>query len=180
MSLATGAINANDYIARLYDILSNSSALLPNSIGNNKSAQDLVNEIIQYELPFPEQPREGPGPPHVFITLSKQSNPIYRTPLGRSTVDQLGPEKQIWEFYIIAVDHQPDVHTSEQHLHSICNAIVQTLDTNKRLTDHTGANPLCSWLEWIEVPYILDVDERAVMAKNIVVRAHAFVNMRTS
>lgn len=180
MSFQSTAVNANTLIARLYDILSNSPSLFPNRIGGNTAVQDLVRQVIQYELPFPEQPREGDGPPHIFITPSKQANPIFRQKLGRGNINQLGPERQIWEIYLVAVHHDVDVNTTEQVLHDICQAITETLDTNKRLLDHTGTNPLVSDLEWINVPYLLDVAERSVLARNIVVRASVFVNMRTS
>ena len=181
MSLTSStSVNPNTFIARLYDMLTHSPYIFPKTIGGNQQAQDLVQQIIQYELPIPEAPREGGGPPHVYITLSKQQNPIFRNPLGRSNINQQGPEEQTWEFYIIVVHHDVDYHTTEHNLNNLCQAITETLDLNKRMLDDTGANPICAKLEWILVPFLLDTDERDVLAKNIVVRPHVFVNMRTS
>lgn len=177
-SFPTTAVNANAIIARLVDVYNHSANLFPLSIGHVTDSEDLVEQVIPYELPVPTEPREGGGPPHIYVTASKQPNPTFREFIGRSTIDRLGPEHQIWEFYCIVVAHNTDPHTSETDIYNITQAMAQTLDTNKRLLDHTGANPLCAWVEWITVPYLLDSDSKEVKASNVIVRCHLFVNLR--
>ena len=53
-----------DYVNRISDILSLSADLFPKSIGGSATEEDLVTQVIEFDLPLPSNPIEGPGPPH--------------------------------------------------------------------------------------------------------------------
>ena len=170
--------NINDFIERIGDTLAASTLLFPQSVGGDESATDIVNQIIKYELPIPEATIEGPGPPHVFIKESFTPY-IQKKQIGRNDLSVQGPEEHIMEFYIIVVAQGNSYKESQIQIANITQAIVTILKSNLQLADKDGKNHLCNILETIVVPYLIDTDQRDVIAKNIVVRPKVFVNLRT-
>lgn len=167
----------SDYIIRLSDILSLSALLLPKTIGGSATEQDLINQIIEFELPLPENPVEGPGPPHIFITTPP--NPIKSTEqLGRDSRDAQGPYALDMEYWIVVISSGTDPIDSEKKIYKIISAITTTLQKNKRLTDSLGDNPLAATTTYNVFPYILDTTQRDLIAKNIVLRVKVGINLR--
>ena len=60
--------NYSDYVIRLSNMMAMSADLFPRSVGGSTTEDDLVTQIIEFDLPLPSNPREGPDPPHIFIT----------------------------------------------------------------------------------------------------------------
>lgn len=159
------------------NILATSALIFPNSIGGNTGVQDLVNQIIEYQLPVPNYPLKGPGPPHIFVTTS--TNPIYsKKQIGRNNLDQQGPQRQTLEFYIVIVVNGPDLMTSESQMYSILQAVTTTLEQNKRLLQ--DGSPMCTISDYVEVNYAIESDQRNMLAKNVVFRPDVLLNLRTS
>lgn len=176
MAVLTTTPKLNDYIDRFENILINSTLLMPKTNGDN-TKKDLVNQIIKYDIPIADNPPEGLGPPHVFISISPNVM-TRKEPKGRSSIDTQGPEKYFMEYYIIVVAQDPSSYQrSQEQLYTIVEAITTTLKKNLRMLDDTSANPIANTLDMIVVPYLTDSDEKTVVAKNIVVRPQVFVNL---
>ncbi len=178
MSLVTQP-KYNDYVDRFELILRTSTLLMPKTNGDD-TKNDLVNQIIKYEIPIADNPPDGLGPPHIFISVPE--NPlIRREQRGRNTRDEQGPEKQTLEFYIIVVAQDPQSYElSQKQMYTIIEAITTTFTKNLRLTDGAGLNPLATRLEYVVVPYRLERNEEVtVVARNIVVRPQVLINLRT-
>ena len=177
MSLVTQP-KYHDYVDRFEQMLTNSSLLMPKTNGD-LTKTDLVNQIIKYEIPIPDTPPEGPGPPHVFISVP--NNPlISKVQRGRNTRDKQGPEKQTLEFYMIVVAQDPKgFQRSQIQMYTILEAITTTLTKNLRLTDTAGLNPLAARLDYLVLPYTFQNEEKTVIAKNISVRPQVWVDVRT-
>ena len=171
------APNPNAFITRLQNMLENSALLFPHTIGLNNSVPDLVNQIIQYELPIPQQAITGPELPHVFITASPNFINS-QTALGKGTIDHQGATKYVLEFFIIVVTMGPDLMSAQESLYNICQAIETTLEQNKRMLDNTGNNAIAATSEHMVLPYLIDTDQRTIVSKNILFRPTVFVNMR--
>jgi hypothetical protein len=168
--------NYNSYIDRIELILKNSTLLFPQTIGGDPDTPDLVKQIIKYELPVPEN-AQGPDPPHVFITTSR--NPLQgRKQIGRDSRDAQGPENLTLEFYIVVVVREPTLAESEKKMYDIISALTTTLDKNKRLTDLGGQNPLANTSQYFVVEYLLDTDQKEQIAKNVLLRPSVNVNLR--
>ena len=176
MSLTTTP-NANDYIERFGEMLENSPFVFPNSIGGNDQVEDLVKQVILYELPINEQPLTGQGPPMIFIANSR--NPIInRRQTGRDSRDVQGPELLTLEVYIVIVVQGLDYADSQTQLYNIIQAITTTLLKNLRMVDQNGDNPLCRKLSFIDLPWILESDDKRVIARNFLVRPEVYVTLR--
>lgn len=169
--------NINDFIERIALLLENSNLLFPQSKGGDETKTDLVNQVIRYELPIPELTIEGPGPPHIFVKES--STPfLQKRQIGRSTIDVQGPEEHTLEFYVIIVTQGTTYKDSQIQMANITQATSTIFKTNQRMLDLTGSNPLCNLLDVIIVPYLLDSEQREILAKNVVLRPKVFVNLR--
>lgn len=177
MSLTTQP-KYNDYIDRFEQILTNSTLLMPKTNGD-LTKKDLVNQIIKYEIPIPDSPPDGLGPPHVFIATAP--NPIIRREQrGRNNRNEQGPEKQTLEFYIIVIAQDPQsFELSQKQMYEIIEAITTTLTKNLRMTDTAGLNPLAVRLDYLPLPYSFPNEEVTVIARNISVRPQVWVNVRT-
>ena len=172
--------NLNDFIERIFLILSNSTLLFPQSVGGDESATDLVNQIIPYALPVPEQPIEGPGPPHIFIKEADSAFSRFNQ-IGRSSINVQGPEEAFLELYVVVVARGASYQDSQVQLFNIIQAVKQVLKSNMRLGDPTTnpplQNTLCNLLETITVPWLIDSEEKTVIARNIIVRPKVFINL---
>lgn len=178
MSLVTTP-NDNDFLTRLVLILNNSALLFPKTIGGDPTATDLVNQVIQYELPILNMPITGPGAPMILVTNSRNANPIDRKQVGRDTIDVQGPEVFTLEYYIIAIAQGRDFQDAQTQVNNIVQAITTTLDKKKRLTDNSNANPICRTLQWTSVPFLLpENDQKEIMAFNTMVRPEVYINLR--
>lgn len=175
MSLTTTP-KLNDYINRFESMLRNSTLLMPKTNGDD-TKNDLVNQIIKYDIPISESPPDGLGPPHVFISISPNVM-TRKEPKGRSSINEQGPEKYFMEFYLIAVAQDPSLYErSQEQLYTIIEAITTTLKKNLRMLDNANLNPLATTLDILVVPYLLESDEKTVVAKNIIVRPQVFVKL---
>lgn len=178
MSLTTTP-NDNDYLTRIVQMLSNSALIFPKTIGHNPNVSNLVNQVIQYELPILNLPIEGPGVPIILVTNSRSPNPIERKQVGRDTIDVQGPEVLTLEYYIIAITRGKNFKDSQVQMNNIIQAITTTLDSHKRLTDLDNENPLCRTLQWITVPWLLpDNDQKDTIGYNVMLRPEVYVNLR--
>lgn len=176
MAVLTTTPKLNDYIDRFENILINSTLLMPKTNGST-TKNDLVNQIIKYDVPIPENPPEGLGPPHIYISVSPNVM-TRKESKGRSSIDEQGPEKYFMEFYLIVVAQDPSSYERSQiQLYNIIEAITTTLKKNLRMLDDTSANPLANTLDIIVVPFLLQSEEITVVAKNIIVRPQVFVNL---
>ncbi|MDE1866777.1 MAG: hypothetical protein KGI08_03580 [Thaumarchaeota archaeon] len=159
--------------------MTNSALLFPKTIGGDPTAKDLVNQVIQYELPILNMPITGKGAPIVLVTNSRSPNPIEQKQVGRDTIDAQGPEVLTLEYYIIAIAQGKNFKDAQIQVNNIVQAITTTLDTHKRLTDLSNANPICRTLQWISVPFLLpENDQKEIMAFNTMVRPEPYVNLR--
>lgn len=169
----------NIYVERIFDILSKSAKLLPKTVGNSTTEEDLVNQIIKYELPLPENPREGPDPPHIFISIPPKPT-IRREQQGRNSRDAQGPYALYMEFWIVVVvSDRSDFILSQQKLYKIISVVTTLLQQNKRLIDPTTLlNPLAVETEYDVFPYLLDIDQKDIVSKNIVLKPKVGINLR--
>ena len=177
MSLVTQP-KFNDYIDRFEQMLTKSSLLLPKTNGD-LTKKDLVNQIIKYEIPLPDNPPDGLGPPHVFIATPP--NPIIaREQRGRNNRDKQGPVKFTLEFWLIVIAQDPQsFELSQKQMYTIIEAITTTLTQNLRMTDTSQLNPLAVRLDYLVLPYTFQNDEQTVVARNISVRPQVWVDVRT-
>jgi len=169
-----------DYVLRISDILALSALLFPRSIGGDNTVQDLVTQIINFELPLPSNPREGPDPPHIFITTPP--NPVVsREQSGRDSRDVQGPYTLKMEYWIVVVSaDRSDPILAEQKLYKIISAITNTLSANKRLIDPTTLlDPLAATSGWNIFPYVMgDLTQQDIKSKNVVLRPTVGINLR--
>lgn len=169
--------NFGAYVLRIVDILKRSALLFPKSVGGNDDVFDLVQQVIPFEIPIPENPPQG-GSPHIFVTTAP--NPVdQRIQRGRDDRNVQGPEELVLAFYIIVVVQGTSLEVSEEKMYNILEAITTTLDKDKRLTDKDGNNPLSSTSQWLVVPYLLNSDQRDIIARNVFFRPRVYVNLRS-
>jgi len=170
------APDSNDYIDRIHLILSKSALVLPKTNGSTTEA-DLVKQIIKYELPLPEQPIQGLGPPHIYVSVSR--TPVVGTKtIGRGNRNAVSRRIYTLEFYAVVVVKGPDPLDSQKEMYTIVQAIETTLEKNKRLTDPTtGLLPIAAKLETFQVPYLLQTDQADIKATNVVIRPQVYVNL---
>ena len=179
MSL-TSEPDYGDYVLRISDMLSLSSLIFPKSIGGSPTEEDLVTQIINFELPLPSNPREGPDPPHIFIT-TPPSTTVRRVQWGRDSRDVQGSYGLEMEFWIVVVSQdRSDPILAEQKLYKIISAITNTLSTNKRMIDPTTLlNPLAATSEWKVFPYVMgDLTQQDIKAQNVVLKVTVGINLR--
>jgi len=178
MSLTTTP-NDNTNLARIVEVLQNSTLLFPKTIGGDPNAKDLVNQVIQWELPILNMPITGKGVPIILVTNSRSPNPIDRKQVGRDTIDVQGPEVLTLEYYIIAITRGKNFQDSQKLNNDVTQAITTTLDMKKRLTDTSNLNPICRTLQWTVVPWLLpENDQKDVVAYNVMIRPEVYVNLR--
>ena len=179
MSL-TAEPDFGDYVIRLSNMLSLSPDLFPRSVGGSSTEEDLVTQIIEFELPLPSNPREGPDPPHIFITTPP--NPVKRRQqFGRDTIDVQGPYSLDMEFWIVVVSQdRSDPILAEQKLYKILSIITNILSKNKRLIDPTTLlNPITNTSDWNIFPYVMgDLTQQDIKAKNVVLLPSVGINLR--
>lgn len=178
MSL-TAEPDFGDYVNRISDILALSALLFPRSVGGSKTEDDLVTQIINFELPLPSNPREGPDPPHIFITTAP-SPTTRRQQWGRDSRDVQGSYSLEMEFWIIVVSQdRSDPILAEQKLYKIISAVTTILQKNKRLIDPTTLdNPLATTTTYDVIPYLLDITQQDIIVKNVVLRPKVGINLR--
>ena len=166
-----------DYIVRIVDILKRSALIFPNTVGGDNTATDLVNQIIENQLPIPQLPVDGPGPPHIFVAQS-QTPIVKRDKAGRNSLDVEGGGRVVMEYYIVVLVDSVDKKTADSQLFNLISAVTTTLNKNKRLIDSNSLNPLCFDHKYDVVPYIFDITQNTTAAKNIVLRPQVGVNLR--
>ncbi len=179
MSL-TAEPNFQDYIERISNILSTSALLLPKSIGGDATATDLVNQVIENQLPIPNLSVDGPDPPYVFVTTSRTPI-VLQEQKGRDSRDEQGPRRTTMEFYLVILSaSNVGRQGSEAQANEIVSAVATTMGKNKRLTDpSTGLSPLAATTSYEIVPYIYDIQQNTTVAINVVVRVVVGVNLRS-
>lgn len=178
MSLVTTP-NDNVFLDRITLLLQNSALLFPKSIGGDPNATDLVNQVIEYELPILNMPITGPGAPMILVTRSRSPNPIERKQVGRDSIDAQGPEVLTLEYYIVIIAQGTSFEEAQKQEANIEQAVTTTLDTHKRLTDLSNENPLCRTLQWLTVPFLLpENDQKEIIAYNVILRPETYVNLR--
>ena len=170
--------NWNDFIDRFAEIFQNSSLILPATNGSD-TEKDLVNQIVKYTFPIPEQPPNGRGPPHIFI--NRADNPVIRRQkIGRDSLDEHGPEKWTLEFYaVIVMLVQEDPIKSQAALYDVTQAIMTTIGKNRRMLDKAGENPLAYTITTIDIDYNIRSTAAALKAHNVVIRPEIIVNLRS-
>lgn len=179
MSL-TAEPDFGDYIKRISNILSVNATLFPKTIGGSATEEDLVTQVIEFELPLPTNPREGPDPPHIFVTTPP--NPIKRRQQwGRDSRDVQGPYALDMEFWIIVVaQDRADPILAEEKLYKILSVVTNIFSKNKRLIDPTTLlNPLAATSGWDIFPYVMgDMTQQDIKAKNVVLKPTVGISLR--
>lgn len=168
------------FIDRLVLILQSSALLFPNSVGGDNTKDDLVNQIIPNQLPIPQLPVEGPGPPHIFVAQSNTPQ-ISEEQRGRDSIDTQGGKRIILEFYVIVISAARSKQESSVELFAIISAATTELSKNKRLAIPSTPpllSPLAITHTYQVVPYIFDITQVSTVAKNIVIRVSLGVNLR--
>jgi len=72
--MSTGEIDFNVFIARFGEMFRKSALLFPKSIGGSTTVQDLVEQVIDYNMAIPQDVVVGEGPPHIFVR--EAPNPV--------------------------------------------------------------------------------------------------------
>jgi len=166
------------FIVRIAKILKASSLLFPNSIGGDNTKTDLVNQIIQNQLPIPQLTVEGPGPPHIFIAQSEVPI-VSQEQRGRDSRDVAGGRRVTLEFYIVILATGRDKQEGLSLIFPIISAVTTELNKNKRLIDPaTSLDPLSITHDYNVVPFIYDITQNETAAKNVVLRLVTGVNLR--
>jgi len=168
------------FVDRLVLICEQSALLLPNSIGGDNTKTDLVTQIIKNQLPIPQLPVEGPGPPHIFVTTSETPK-IVEEQRGRDDRDTQGSKRVTLEFYLVILSIARDRIEAEQKLYPIISALTTELSKNKRLAIPSTPpllSPLAVTHTFQVVPYIYDITQNETVAKNVVIRPVLGVNLR--
>ena len=152
---------------------------MPFKNGDN-TKEDLVRQIIKYDFPVPEQPPEGLGPPHLYVTIAP--NPVRNiTRTGRDSLDAHGWRKWSLEFYIICITLDTgNYDKSQKAMYTLVNAVRDTLGKNRRLITPGGAgtDPMAYDLETLDVPFNLNSTENLLLARNVLTRIDVLVNLR--
>jgi len=138
---------------------------------------DLVKQLIKYEIPIPEQPFQGLGPPHIYISVSK--TPVVGTKtIGRGNRNTVARRIYTLEFYAVIVVKGIDPLDAQKQLYTIVEAVETELEKNKRLTDPTtGLLPIAAKLETFMVPFLLPTEQKDIKAVNVVIRPQVYVNL---
>jgi len=179
MSL-TSEPNYSDYVIRLSNMLSLAPNLFPRSIGGSPTEEDLVTQIIEFDLPTPSNPREGPDPPHIFIT-TPPSVTRKRQQWGRDSRDVQGPYSLDMEFWIVVVSQdRSDPILAEQKLYKIISVVTNILSKNKRMIDPTTLlNPLAATSHYEVFPFVMgDLTQQDIKAKNVAFFPTVGINLR--
>jgi len=179
MSL-TAEPNFTDYINRISDIFSVSPDLFPKTIGGSATEDDLVTQIIRFDLPDPTNPREGPDPPHIFITTPPNTTKR-REELGRDTRDVQGSYSLEMEYWIVIVSQdRSDPILAEEKLYKIMSVVTNILSKNKRLIDPTTLlDPLAARSNWKDFPFVMgDLTQQDIKARNVVLFPTVGISLR--
>ncbi len=175
---STSEINFNDIVIRIADVLRRSTFLFPNSVGGDGDAEDLVKQIIEYDLAIAQDVVEGEGPPHIFVR--EAPNPVVNdSQSGRDTRDVRGARELELEFWAVVIVNEPEFAESQTTRFNITKAIGDTLGRNKRLLDKDGLDPKAMELTYIPTPFtLLQTKEKNVQGKTVVIRLKSMVNLR--
>lgn len=168
------------FVDRLVLICEQSALIFPKSIGGDNTKVDLVTQIIKNQLPIPQLPVEGPGPPHIFVTTSETPK-ISEETVGRDSIDTQGGKRVTLEFYIIILSIDRGRVEAEQKLYPIISAVTTELSKNKRLgipSTPPILSPLAITHTFQVVPYNYDITQNETVAKNVVIRPVLGVNLR--
>lgn len=179
MSL-TAEPDYTDYINRISDILAVNATLFPKSVGGSSTEDDLVTQIIEFDLPIPSNPREGPDPPHIFIT-TPPSPTRRREELGRDSLNIQGSYSLEMEYWIIIVSQdRSDPILAEQKLYKILSVVTNIFSNNKILEDPTTLdNPLAAFSHYEVFPYVMgDLMQQDIKAKNVVLFPKVGISLR--
>ncbi len=171
-------INFNDYIVRISNVLALSPLLFPNTVGGDATKEDLVKQIIEYDLAVSQDTVDGEGPPHIFIR--EAPNPVVSdNQSGRDSRDVRGARQIELEFWAVVVVRESLYDLSQKARFNITSAIQETLGENKRLLDDLGADPKAMELSYFTTPFtMLETDEKTVQANTVVIRLKVMVNLR--
>lgn len=169
-----------DYVKRISNMLALSADLFPKTIGGSATAEDLVTQVIEFELPLSSNPREGPDPPHIFVTTPP--NPTKRREeLGRDTRDVQGSYSLEMEYWIVVVSQdRSDPILAEEKLYKIISVVTNILSKNKRLIDPTTLlNPLAVRSHYEIFPYVMGgMTQQDIKAKNVVLFPTVGISLR--
>lgn len=177
MSYST-ALNVNPIIDRLEQTFLASPILFPQDNGGG-NLQSLVNQIIKYEFPLPEDPPGGVGPPHIWIN-SAPVPIVSRERAGRGTRDIVARELITYEFWNVCITQDIDPLRAQNQLYTIVSAVETALGKNRRLTipaDQT--DPLAFGVEYRTVPFVLHTETNEQAALNVIMKAKVFIDMTT-
>jgi hypothetical protein len=167
-----------DYIIRLVDICRQSTLLFPRSVGGDNTKTDLINQVIENQLPIPNLSVEGPDAPYIFVAASETPT-ITQLQQGRNSRDVQGGKLVTLEFYMVMLSTSRGRQESEEELYNITAALTTELGLNRRLTDPTsGLDPLALGINFNVVPYIYDITQNETVAKNCKLRLTTGVNLR--
>ncbi len=175
MSFST-ALNFNPIIDRLALTLEKSSILFPQANGGG-NLPDLVNQIIKYEFPLPEQPPDGLGPPHIFINSAP--NPIInRERAGPGTRNIVAKELLTYSFWCVCITQDTDPLRAQNLLYEIVSAVETTIGKNRRLTDPADqTDPLAFGLSYRSIPFTMRTTTNEQAAMNVVIEPKVFIDM---
>ena len=138
---------------------------------------DLVKQLIKYELPIPEQPIQGLGPPHIYIAVSKTPQIGTKT-IGRGDRNTVARKIYTLELYAVIVVKGVDPLAAQKELYTISSVVETILEKNQRLTDPTtGLSPIAAKLETFMVPFLIPTDQKDIKAVNVVIRPQVYVNL---
>jgi len=169
-----------DYVRRISNILSVNATLFPKTVGGSATEEDLVTQVIEFELPLPSNAREGPDPPHIFVTTPP--SPIKRREeLGRDTRDVQGSYSLEMEYWIVIVSQdRSDPILAEQKLYKIISIVRNIFSSNKRLIDPTTQlNPLAAFSHTDVFPYLMgDLTQQDIKAKTVVLKPTVGISLR--
>ena len=175
MSFST-ALDFNPLIDRIAETLEASPLLFPKKNGG-ENVPNLVQQIIKYEFPLPEQPPEGLGPPHIFINVSPTPI-INRETVGRGTRDIVARELLTYEFWCVCITQDTDPLRAQKQVYTIVSAVETAIGKNRRLTKPADqTDPRAFGLQYLSIPYRLRTDTNEQSAMNVVVRPKVFIDM---
>ncbi len=173
-------INFNDIIVRISNVLALSPLIFPNSVGGDGTKEDLVKQIIEYDLAIAQDTVDGEGPPHIFIR--EAPNPVVADKQsGRDSRDVRGARELELEFWAVVVVREALYDLTQKARFNITAAITETLGENKRLLDDMGADPKAMELSYFITPFtMLETDDKTVQAQTVVIRLKVMVNLRAT
>lgn len=170
------ALDVNVIIDRLEETFLASPLLFPQDNGGG-NLPNLVQQIIKYQFPLPEDPPNGIGPPHIWINSA--SVPIVsRETVGRGTRDIVAKELITYEFWNVCITQDVDPLRAQNQLYTIVSAVETALGKNRRLTVPANqTNPLAFGISYRSIPFVLHTATNEQQATNVIMQAKVFVDM---